>query len=109
MTRTPDGSSCALVAHRATLLRCLALVCLSLVFSGWAASQSTAPVPRNRQHAGQPSSAVPSTDELQSRLRAAAAARDAGDPVAVTATNYQVLALAFRKLANIRTTEGAFP
>jgi tetratricopeptide (TPR) repeat protein len=51
----------------------------------------------------------PSADELQTRLRAAAAAREAGDPAEVARANFLVLALALRKLGNIRTVESAFP
>jgi tetratricopeptide (TPR) repeat protein len=109
MARILDRFSCALGAHRDTLGRSLALVCLSLIFAGWAASQTPPPAPGNRQYSAMPSTSVPPVDELQVRLRAAAAAREAGDAAAVTRTNYPVLALAFRKLANIRTTEGAFP
>lgn len=55
------------------------------------------------------SAAVPTADELQTRLKAAAAARDSGDPGAVARANSLVLALAFRKLANVRVAETAFP
>jgi tetratricopeptide (TPR) repeat protein len=54
-------------------------------------------------------SAAPVVDELQERLRAAAAARETGDPGSVARASFQVLALALRKLANVRITEGAFP
>jgi tetratricopeptide (TPR) repeat protein len=109
MTRILDGPARALGAHRGSVVRHLALLCLLLVFADWAAAQSPAPIQTDQQHAAKPSSAVLPVDELQNRLRAAAAARDAGDSAAVTSTNFQVLALAFRKLANIRTSEGAFP
>lgn len=52
---------------------------------------------------------APAADELQTRLKAAAAARDSGDPGAVARANSLVLALAFRKLANVRVAETAFP
>jgi tetratricopeptide (TPR) repeat protein len=109
MTRILDGPARALGAHRGSVVRHLALLCLLLVLPDWAAAQSPAPIQTDQQHAAKPSSTVLPVDELQNRLRAAAAARDAGDPAAVTSTNFQVLALAFRKLANIRTSEGAFP
>jgi len=47
-------------------------------------------------------------DELQSRLKAAAAARDSGGPGDVARANFLVLALAFRKLGNVRVAESAF-
>jgi tetratricopeptide (TPR) repeat protein len=53
--------------------------------------------------------AAPAADELQTRLKAAAAARDSGDAGAVARANSLVLALAFRKLANVRVAETAFP
>jgi tetratricopeptide (TPR) repeat protein len=104
-----DSSSCALGAHWGTTVRHLALLSLLLVFPAWAASQEPASVLADLQQPVKPSSSASPVDELQDRLRAAAAARDGGDPAAVTRTNFQVLALALRKLANIRTTEGAFP
>jgi len=109
MTRTPDTDYCALRAHQGTFVRCLALVCVSLLFAHRAASQAPSPGQTDQRRATKPSSSAAGLDDLQNRLRAAAAARDTGDPAAVASTNYQVLALAFRKLANIRTTEGAFP
>jgi len=65
-----------------------------------------------RAHHQQPTkspSPAPAIDELQSRLQAAAAARDAGDPGAVARANSLVLALGFRKLGNVRVAESAFP
>jgi len=110
MTRSRDNPSFPLGAHRAIPVCSLALLCLVLVLTDSTSSQSPALVRSYAQQAAQPSSTIPTpVDELQVRLRASAAARDAGDPAAVTSTNFQVLALAFRKLANIRTTEGAFP
>jgi len=50
----------------------------------------------------------PVADELQSRLKAAAAARDSGGPGDVARANFLVLALAFRKLGNVRVAESAF-
>jgi tetratricopeptide (TPR) repeat protein len=51
----------------------------------------------------------PAIDELASRLHTAAAARDAGDPGEVARANSLVLAIAFRKLGNVRVAESAFP
>jgi tetratricopeptide (TPR) repeat protein len=48
-------------------------------------------------------------DELQTRIQAAAAARDSHNPANVARANSQVLALALRRLANIRVAESAFP
>jgi tetratricopeptide (TPR) repeat protein len=51
----------------------------------------------------------PAADELQTRLKASMTARDAGDPGEVARANSLVLALAFRKLGNVRVAETAFP
>lgn len=48
-------------------------------------------------------------DELQARIQAAAAARDSHNPDKVASANSRVLALALRRLANIRVAESAFP
>jgi len=109
MAVTSDSPSCALHAHRGARVRRLAILSLLLVLADSASSQSPSPAQTSQQPFAKPSAAAPSVDELPDRLRAAAAARDTGDPAAVTRTNFQVLALAFRKLANIRSTEGAFP
>ncbi len=47
-------------------------------------------------------------DELQARIKAAAVARDSGDPQAVARANSLVLALAFRRLGNVRVAQTAF-
>jgi tetratricopeptide (TPR) repeat protein len=47
-------------------------------------------------------------DELQTRLQAAAAARDSHNPQEVARANARVVALALRRLANIRIAETAF-
>lgn len=75
-----------------------------------ASPESTLGKPPRRQ-SGTPSLAsnVQPADELQTRLRAAAAAREAGDPAEVARANFLVLALTLRKLGNIRTVESAFP
>ncbi|MBS1841994.1 MAG: tetratricopeptide repeat protein [Acidobacteria bacterium] len=51
----------------------------------------------------------PQADELQSRIEVAAAARQSSDPQSVVAANVKVLALALRRLANIRVAQTAFP
>ena len=48
-------------------------------------------------------------DDMQTVLRAASAARESGDPSKVASENGRVLALALRKLGNIRIAETAFP
>ncbi len=99
----------ALSDHRASLIRFFSYLFLFLALPALAASQSTAPVGAAQQRDAGPPSAAPAIDELQDRLHAAAAARDAGDPVAVGRANFLVLALAFRKLGNVRVAESAFP
>jgi tetratricopeptide (TPR) repeat protein len=92
-----DNTLPALRARRASLIRTLGLL-ISLAMPVPAASQSTSP-----------SGTAPAADDLQNRLKAAAAARDSGDPGGVARANFPVLALAFRKLGNIRVAETAFP
>lgn len=101
-----DSSVSILRAHRTWVVRCLAIVCLLSGLPFCAASQSIAPGHPGPQQA---LNAAPAIDELQERLKAAAAARETGDPSSVARANFQVLALALRKLGNVRTTEGAFP
>jgi tetratricopeptide (TPR) repeat protein len=48
-------------------------------------------------------------DELQARIKSAAAARDSGNSQAVARASSQVLSLAFRRLANVRLAQTAFP
>jgi len=74
-------------------LSCLAFLVAFLPL--FCASQSSAPV-------------VPA-DELQPLISAASAARDSGDAAKVASANALVLAVALRKLANVRLAEGAFP
>jgi tetratricopeptide (TPR) repeat protein len=74
-----------------------------------AAAQSATPSDADRKQFGAPVNPGSAVDELQSRLRAAAAARDAGNPQDVARTNSLVLALALRKLGNVRIAETAFP
>jgi tetratricopeptide (TPR) repeat protein len=96
-------------AHRTLIVSSLGLPGVLLGLPPWAASQSPGVAPSRQQPAGNASPDAPTADELQNRLQAAAAARDARDPDAVARANFLVLALAYRKLGNIRTTEGAFP
>lgn len=90
--------------YPAAVARCLILLCLPPCGGLLAAPTSAAAAAGGRQQSAEQSSG----DELQSRLQAAAAAKETGAPAAVAQANIQVLALALRKLANIRTTESAF-
>jgi tetratricopeptide (TPR) repeat protein len=53
--------------------------------------------------------AVSAPDELQTRLRAVESAKQAGNPDSVAPANRLLLATAFRKLANVRIAQTAFP
>jgi tetratricopeptide (TPR) repeat protein len=88
----------ALHSPRASLIRILGFLIVSLAVPTLAASQSTSP-----------NTTLPAADELQTRLKAAAVARDSGNPGNVARANSLVLALAFRKLGNVRVAETAFP
>src|ERR1700694_887602 len=102
----------SLNASQAAIARCLILLCLFPCTRLLVASRSTpmpALAPLRQQLPEQSSGTGSSADELQNRLQAAAAAKETGAPAAVAQANVQVLALALRKLANIRTTESAFP
>lgn len=57
----------------------------------------------------QVASPLPRADELQERIKAAASARESGDPQSVAGATAKVLALAYRRLANIRVAQTAFP
>ena len=57
----------------------------------------------------QSKNSAPTIDELQVRLSVAAAARDSGNPQTVASANSLVLALALRKLGNVRLAQTAFP
>jgi tetratricopeptide (TPR) repeat protein len=57
----------------------------------------------------QSTGAASAVDELQTRIQAAAAARDSHNPEDVARANSRVLALALRRLANIRVAQTAFP
>ena len=88
----------ALRTPRASLIRAFDFFLLSFCMPVLVVSQSKSP-------SGTP---PPVADELQSRLKAAAAARDSGGPGDVARANFLVLALAFRKLGNVRVAESAF-
>ena len=55
------------------------------------------------------SASQPRADELQTLITAASTARDTKDPSKVAIANARVLALALRRLANIRVAASAFP
>ena len=88
----------ALRTPRASLIRAFDFFLLSFCMPVLVVSQSKSP-------SGTP---PPVADELQGRLKAAAAARDSGGPGDVARANFLVLALAFRKLGNVRVAESAF-
>src|SRR5882672_193061 len=56
----------------------------------------------------QAASPAPQMDELQTRIKAAATARESADAKSVADANAKVLALAHRRLANIRVAQTAF-
>jgi tetratricopeptide (TPR) repeat protein len=93
-----DNTFPSLRARRASLIRTLGFLILLLAMPVLAASQSKSP-----------DGTAPAADDLQTRLKAAAAARDSGDSAAVARANFPILALAFRKLGNVRVVETAFP
>lgn len=109
MKFVPNHALAALSRRRASLIHSFGFSFLLLVMPALAASQATAPVRANRQQPAKSPNPAPTHDELQSRLHAAAAARDAGDPGAVARANFLVLALALRKLGNVRVAESALP
>jgi tetratricopeptide (TPR) repeat protein len=93
-----DHTILALRAFRAYLSHPVCAFILFLATPVLAASQ-----------AASPHGAPPAADELQTRLKAAAVVRDSGNPGNVARANSLVLALAFRKLGNVRVAETAFP
>jgi len=99
----------ALSRLRASLIHSLGFLFLLLAVPVLAVSQSTVPVGAAQQRTASPPSTAPATDELQRLLHAAVAASDTGDPREVARANFLVLALAFRKLGNVRVAESAFP
>jgi len=80
-----------------------------LPLAQWGAAQSVAPRSANPRRGSVRSSAASTEDELQNRLKAAAAAREIGNPGSVASANRLVLALALRKLGNVRVGQTAFP
>jgi tetratricopeptide (TPR) repeat protein len=90
----------------AGLVRCLGSAVFAFGLPALATAQSTTPATGLQSQTG---NAAPAVDELQTRLSAAAAARAAGTPQAVARANSLVLALAFRKLGNVRIAQTAFP
>ena len=107
----------AIFFKKNTIPRCAGLTAVSkalspliLVVSLALSPESTLGKPAAQQSGTpSPTSSTQSAGELQTRLRAAAAARDTGDPGEVARANFLVLALALRSLGNIRTVESAFP
>ena len=99
----------ALAGRRTSFIRSFSFLFLFLAVPFLAVPQSKAPVGTIQQRAANPSNAAPAIDELQGRLRAAAVVRDAGDAGEVARANFLVLALASRKLGNVRVAESAFP
>lgn len=89
---------------RCTPIRFFAAWLLLFVVPALAAPPLVAPSQSTSSATATPSPA----EELQSRLRAAAAARDSGDPAAIARAYSRVLALVYRKLANVRIAESAF-
>ena len=88
-------------ARQMVLVRGFGLLGVLLSLGTWATSQ--------QRGAGSSSVSTATVDELQSRLQAAAAAREVGNPDSVASANRLVLALAFRKLGNVRIAQTAFP
>ncbi len=109
MTCVLNDILAALSSRWPSLIRSFGFPFLLLAMPVVLASLSTAPVGAAHQQTATPPGAAPATDELQSRLKAAAAAREAGDPGQVARAESLVLALAFRKLGNVRVAETAFP
>ena len=99
----------SLTARLIARTRIFGLLTLFLTSTVLASPQAAAPPALAQAQGAKTSSAVPATDELQTRLKAAAAARDSGDPAEVARANSLVLALALRKLGNVRVAESAFP
>ena len=92
-----------------SLFRFIASIIFVLALPAAAAWQSSTASGAPQGQPGTPAGSVPEADELQSRLLAAAAARDAGNPQDVARTNSLVLALALRKMGNVRIAQTAFP
>ena len=56
-----------------------------------------------------PTPQVTAATELQSRLQAASAAQQAGDPDAIAAANKRVIALGLKEMGDLRNLVGAYP
>src|SRR2546427_375182 len=76
VTFVPDKIPPIVRARRIALIRSCAPLFLLLALPGLAASQTAAPVGAAQQQAANSPNTSPAIDELQSRLQAAAAARD---------------------------------
>jgi tetratricopeptide (TPR) repeat protein len=74
---------------------CFGFLLFAVSFPATSAAQSPTP--------------TPAVDELQARIQAAAAARDSRIPEDVAGANSRVLALALRRLGNVRVAQTAFP
>jgi tetratricopeptide (TPR) repeat protein len=96
--------------RRAFLIRCFGSLLLVFSVQGFAVAQ-TPPVRSNPQkQVGSPSqSTPPEVDPLLKRLEEAAATRESGNPDAIARANLRVIALALRRLGNLRAVEAAFP
>jgi tetratricopeptide (TPR) repeat protein len=94
---------------KAALVRGGGLLSVLVLLGPRAGAQSAAPVRAPEQRVPGSSNPSPAVDELAGRLQAATAARNAGNPDSVANASRLVLALAFRKLGNIRIAETAFP
>ena len=73
------------------------------------AAQSPPPKTRQPQSAGVAKNNPSQPDELATRIAAATAAREAGDPAAIARANQLVIATALREMATLRSIEAAYP
>lgn len=85
--------------RRITRLLSPGLALAVVLLPGFAAAQSPAPAARAPAAPG---------DDLPALISAASAARESRDPAKVASANARVLALALRKLANVRLAQAAF-
>jgi tetratricopeptide (TPR) repeat protein len=93
------------------LARPMFIGALFLAYAGYSLMLAQAQVPSPAVSPGAPKELQPPTnaEELAKRLKAAAAARESGNPAEVTRANYPVLAIAYRQLGNVRIAQSAFP
>jgi tetratricopeptide (TPR) repeat protein len=77
--------------------------CAALMIGQLMASAAGAQIAEH--HAPPPRQPRPARDELETRVAAAAAARNTGDPVTVARANYLVIAAALREVANLKVIE----